>query len=86
MKIDYTKSFIKQYKKLSPKTQDQFKQKLKIFDKNNHHPSLNNHALRGKHQGFYSINVNGDVRALYTKNGGTIMIFGFIGTHSQLYG
>jgi len=31
------------------------------------------------------IDVTGDVRALYTVKGDIVIIFGFIGTHSQLY-
>lgn len=30
------------------------------------------------------MNVTGDVRALYREEGNTIVIFAFIGTHSQL--
>lgn len=42
--------------------------------------------LTGEYAGLYSINITGDIRALYKKVGDTYAIFGFIGTHSQLYG
>ena len=32
------------------------------------------------------MNVNGDLRALYVKQGDQIIIFALIGTHSSLYG
>lgn len=86
MKIDYTKKFIKQYHKLPTKTQARFKNRLDMFQKEPGNPILNKHPLRGNYQGFYSINVTGDVRALYTHRGNSIILFGFIGTHSQLYG
>jgi mRNA-degrading endonuclease YafQ of YafQ-DinJ toxin-antitoxin module len=42
--------------------------------------------LTGEYAGLYSINITGDIRALYEKIDDTYAIFGFIGTHSQLYG
>lgn len=46
---------------------------------------LRNHALKGKYLGYRSIDISGDVRALYKVRGNTLIVFGFIGTHSQLY-
>jgi mRNA-degrading endonuclease YafQ of YafQ-DinJ toxin-antitoxin module len=42
--------------------------------------------LTGEYAGLYSINITGDIRALYEKIDESYVIFGFIGTHSQLYG
>ena len=83
MIIDYTKSFTKQYKKLPVKVQNEFKYRLTIFAEDASKPILHHHALRGKKQGFYSINITGYIRALYYKKGSNI-IFALIGTHSQL--
>ena len=47
---------------------------------------LHLHMLTGEYAGLYSINITGDIRALYEKIDDTYVIFGFIGTHSQLYG
>ncbi len=47
--------------------------------------TLRNHALKGKYLGYRSIDISGDVRALYTVKGNVIILFAFIGTHSQLY-
>jgi mRNA-degrading endonuclease YafQ of YafQ-DinJ toxin-antitoxin module len=38
-----------------------------------------------KYLGYRSINITGDVRALYTVKEGALILFVFIGTHSQLY-
>jgi addiction module RelE/StbE family toxin len=85
MIIQATKSFDKQYAKLSPKIKGRFKDRIALFRKNPFDADLRNHALKGKYLGYRSIDITGDVRALYTVKGNTIIILGFIGTHSQLY-
>ena len=49
-------------------------------------PELRIHPLKGNYGGYWSMNVNGDIRALYKMQGDAIIIFALIGTHSQLYG
>ena len=85
MIIQTTKSFDKQYLKLNPKIKKQFKQQLELFRINPFESTLRNHGLKGKYLGYRSIDIGGDVRALYTVRGDIVIIFGFIGTHSQLY-
>ncbi len=85
MDVQFAKKFQKQYLKLPVKTQRQFDKRLDLWLKTPLSPTLNDHALFGKYQGYRSINITGDIRALYIKNGNTVVIFGFIGTHSQLY-
>lgn len=85
MVIETTKAFDKQYAKLNIKIKSTFKKRVQVFKDNPFDRSLRNHALKGKYLGYRSIDVTGDIRALYTTQGDTIIIFGFIGTHSQLY-
>jgi len=85
MIIQTTKSFDKQYAKLEAKIKNQFKNKLELFRVNPFDVTLRNHALKGKYLGYRSIDISGDVRALYTVKGDIVTIFAFIGTHSQLY-
>ena len=85
MVVETTKAFDKQYAKLNLKVKISFKRRITLFKANPFDVSLRNHALKGKYLGFRSIDISGDVRALYTTQGDTIIIFGFIGTHSQLY-
>ncbi len=85
MVIETTKAFDKQYAKLNSKTKTSFKKRVEQFKANPFDISLRNHTLKGKYLGFRSIDITGDVRALYTTQGDTIILFGFIGTHSQLY-
>lgn len=85
MIIRRTKVFKKQYKKLPPQIQGRFDERLKLFLLNPHDPNLRLHALKGKYSGYWSINVAYDMRALFYQEGNHIIIFGFIGSHSQLY-
>lgn len=85
MVIKTTGAFDKQYAKLNLKVKISFKRRVTLFKANPFDVSLRNHALKGKYLGCRSIDITGDVRALYTTQGDTIIIFGFIGTHSQLY-
>ncbi len=85
LKIEYTKKFRKQYSKLNPKVRAQFKQRQRLWLSDPYHPQLHLHMLTGEYAGLHSINITGDIRALYEKVGDSYVIFGFIGTHSQLY-
>jgi len=85
MVIKTTKSFDRQYAKLNIKIKTSFKARVEVFRTNPFDATLRNHALKGKYLGYRSIDITGDVRALYTVKGDTIIIFGFVGTHSQLY-
>ena len=85
MIIQTTKNFDKQYSRLNLKIKNRFKNRLELFRIDPFEASLRNHALKGKYLGYRSIDIGGDIRALYTVKGDVIIIFGFIGTHSQLY-
>ena len=83
--ISYHKYFIKDFEKLSEKIQDKLiDYSFPLFLKGNCE-ILRQHALKGKYLGTFSIDITGDVRAIF------ILInkdyrFLRIGTHSQLYG
>jgi mRNA-degrading endonuclease YafQ of YafQ-DinJ toxin-antitoxin module len=81
MVIETTKAFDKQYAKLNLKVKTSFKRRVELFKVNPFDISLRNHALKGKYLGYRSIDVTGDVRALYTTQGDTIIIFGFLAMH-----
>lgn len=85
MIIQTTRSFDKQYARLDTKIKLRFKERVELFSKNPFEATLRNHALKGKYLGYRSIDITGDIRALYTVKGDAIIIFGFIGSHSQLY-
>ena len=85
MQVDYTKRFLKQYAKLPKKIQSQTDERILLWQDKPNDPKLKDHALTGKYQGYRSINITGDIRALYRQQGNTLIIFSFIGSHPQLY-
>ena len=85
MIIRTTKKFDKQYAKLSQKSKVLFKSRVEVFKRDPFNTRLRNHALKGKYLGYRSIDIAGDLRALYYVKGDTIIIFAFVGSHSQLY-
>ena len=85
MIVHLHRNFKKQYKRLSESQKNKFKQRRNLFLSDEFDPILNNHALKGKYLGYRSINITGDLRVLYKKEG-NMMIFTVIDTHSNLYG
>ena len=85
MKIKLHKNFLKQYQRLRENEKKKFKSRRDLFLQDEFNPVLNNHSLKGKYQGYRSINVTGDLRAIYKKNSAEIM-FAAIDSHSNLYG
>ena len=86
MTIQYLPKFKKQYKKLPTAFQAQFDERLKLFLFDRTDPRLRVHPLKGTYAGYWSMNVNGDLRALYTMREEEMVIFALIGSHSELYG
>ena len=85
MIIDFHKDFTKDFKKISPKIKKKFQEKLVLFEKDEFDPVLNNHALKGKWLGYRSINVTGDIRAVFKRDTESAL-FAAIDSHSNLYG
>ena len=73
------------FEKLPERLQDQFEDRLTIFISNIHHPLLHNHSLNGPWAGCRSINVTGDLRAVYEELSNGYVEFVAIGSHSELY-
>jgi addiction module RelE/StbE family toxin len=87
MTIRRTSKFKKQYQKLPPKLQLKFDESLRIFIADQSDRRLRIHPLKTPYAGYWSMDVTGDLRALFRRDDNDdIIIFGFIGTHSQLYG
>ena len=84
MKIEFHKNFKKKYKKLPSKLQDKFDERLRIFVDDLFAPELHNHCLHGKYAHCRSINITGDLRALYEVKGDGVCFLD-IDTHSALY-
>lgn len=85
MQLKQSRIFIKQFIRLSSKIQNQFQARLKLWLAEPNHSQLHTHPLVGSYAGYWSFNVTGDIRALYYFEGETVVVFAFIGKHSQLY-
>lgn len=81
----FSKRFNKQVKKLPAALQARFEAQLVLWSREPMNRKLNHHVLTGNLAGFHSINVGGDLRALYKEYDNGIVVFEKIGTHSQLY-
>jgi len=67
------------------KYQEQFSKKLDIFFENPFNPVLNNHQLSGGMKSMRSINMSGDIRAIYEQIDKNTFLFLTIASHSKLY-
>ena len=85
MLLHFHKNFERQYQKLNKKRQEKVKRCLGVFLENPFYSSLNNHPLRGKYLDYRSIDITGDLRAIYKSMSENECIFVVLGTHSELY-
>lgn len=85
MRIKLHKHFEKQYKKLKESEKKKFKERRDLFLQDEFSPVLNNHLLKGKYQGYRSINIKGDLRLVYKRDGYEV-VFVTIDNRSNLYG
>lgn len=86
MKVRYSRNFIKQLARQPVKIELALKLRIQLFQEDMYNPLLKNHALQGKLKGYYSINITGDIRAIYQIIGDEVYLYDMIGSHSQLYG
>lgn len=85
MKVLFHVNFKKRYKKLRLNERKQFNARLSIFMESPLAPILNNHALHGKYAACRSINIAGDLRAIYKLIDADTAYFIAIDTHGNLY-
>ena len=85
MKILFHRDFSKRYAKLQSGEKQKTDSRIEVFAANPFHPLLDNHALHGTYGGCRSINITGDLRAIYEEIGTEIVHFIALGTHPELY-
>lgn len=85
MFISYSNKFKKQYKKLPNIIQNKFKERVNLFLINQNSEILRIHKLQGRLDDLYSLNVTGDVRAIFDRVSEEKIEFVAIGSHSELY-
>lgn len=89
MKIEYSKKFLDDVASLNEKQVKKLKERITLFRESPTAPVLRNHKLKGKLKDFCSINITGDLRAVYImekQEKNIIIKFVRLDTHSQLYG
>ena len=92
MTIQYSDQFLGDVSQLNEKQKKRLTERLSLFKSHPSHPQLRNHKLKGKLKDYCSINITGDLRAIYRygpdkKNEGNLIVkFVRLGSHSELYG
>ena len=77
--------FDKAYSRLHRDVRRAFQERRSLLLIDPEHPLLRVHELQGKWKNHWSINITGDIRAIFSIDG-NIAIFKYIGTHAELYG
>lgn len=88
MKILYDPEFINELKKSDIRIRKSFREKIVLFQNNPYNPVLDNHSLKRQYQGYSSINITADYRAIFKElheGEGAIYYFFVFGTHKKLY-
>jgi len=86
MRVVFKKSFVKKLDKCSEKIKIQIFGRLKIFRENPNDLLLSRHRLSGKLARYESINLSGDLRAIFVFYAeDDLAVFYLLGTHSELY-
>ena len=85
MIIEFHKKFRKAFRKLKAGEIAQLKERLELFSKDPFNQKLNNHRLQGEYSDRRSINITGDLRALYKIKSRDTVLFVLLDTHSELY-
>ncbi len=85
MRITTTEKFDKQFRKQSQKIQKEFAKRIELFLVDINNPMLNTHKLSGKLKDLWSFNMSGDIRVVFDKSFGEIIVLEAIGSHSELY-
>lgn len=89
MKIVFDPAFLSKLKKLNVRIRKNVKERIIIFFKNPNDLQLDNHALRDEHNGYKSIDITSDYRAIYKETqieDEIVAYFITLGTHDELYG
>ena len=86
MTIRFSKRFVKQLAALPSGVQRSAYARIELMTVDPDDPILRRHRLAGKLHHLWSIDITGDVRALYEIVGSELIVYQMIGTHSQLYG
>lgn len=88
MRVRLAPKLVRKLKKQDVRIRKNFKIAINLFSKDPHDPQLDNHQLQREWEGFRSIDITSDWRAIYEiKLVGEEVVAYFValGTHKQLY-
>lgn len=88
MTLEYSSTFSRAYKrriKNNKHLEDQFAEKVKLFAKNPHDPSLRIHKLIGRLNDSWAFKIDYDCRVVLKFLDNDIVLFTDVGTHKQVY-
>lgn len=88
MNVQFSKEFLRTYKKVDVRIQNSIDKEINLFKKNPMDSSLNSHELQREYAGLRSIDITADYRAIYeevTEGEETFAFFIIFGTHNELY-
>ena len=83
MRVQYTRSFLKDYKKLPNDIQKSFEEKLELLFNNFHHPSLRTKKIKGAGDKIWEASVTMNYRLTFQLEADA-MLLRRIGTHDIL--
>ena len=86
MQYILSRRFEKEFAKLPKPVKKKVLVVLQQFVDDPYNPTLRNHRLSGKWADHFSVNVTGDIRAVYVFIKDDIVHFVAVGSHSELYG
>jgi mRNA-degrading endonuclease YafQ of YafQ-DinJ toxin-antitoxin module len=81
MEVSYTPLFIRRFKKLPKRLQDEVIEKIELFKQDPKHSSLKVHPLHGRFAGSYSFSVNYYHRVLFEYQVKTSVVLLDLGDH-----
>ncbi len=87
VEVAFAVSFKKAFKRRVKGTamEKKFFQKLEVFLKDTHHPSLKTHKLSGELKDLWSFSIEYDLRIVFYFAGSRKVVFVDIGSHDEVY-
>ncbi|MBI2611692.1 type II toxin-antitoxin system mRNA interferase toxin, RelE/StbE family [Candidatus Gottesmanbacteria bacterium] len=88
MNVVYDPEFVKKLKKVNVKIKKSAKERILLFSKDPTNPQLNNHPLKREWEGYRSIDITADYRAIFKETqivDEIVAYFVAFGTHKELY-
>lgn len=88
MKVRYSPDFYRLYKRAKVIIRKSVDEKIEMFLKDSNDLELNNHPLEREWEGYQSIDITIDYRAIYKEvaiGDEIVAYFVALGTHEQLY-